>query len=192
MNKLQGILKLEELGLPHAKWQIVRNASELKPLDEKEAPLGWIVRSCLVDGGYEINLPYRISLSKEEVSKTIEEFQKKLKGKGVFVIWKVWDFVKSGSVLLLPKELILEGVKGYVEPLTDGKRCDLTLRYTRDAKSKPDYRHNFYKGNINLLNFHERKKILDCTYNLPLFNHCLEWSFNTWGEFYFHDIMEIK
>ncbi|UZE93911.1 MAG: hypothetical protein IB618_04090 [Candidatus Pacearchaeota archaeon] len=191
MNKLEGILKLEELALPHGDWQIIKKASELNL--NKKTKHGWCIRSCLPPEikKDELALPFAAYVKTEEVSKIIEKFQKKFRGKGIFVVYPAWKFEKSGNLMLLENSIIIEAVEGFVRDLADGKKVDVYYKY-------PKYDDKIYicdvevKGNRDLLSSLEITNLLDHARKIPYKNVVLEWSYDTDNNFYFHDIIEIK
>ncbi len=191
MNKLEGILKLEELGLPHKKWQIVKKAEELNL--NKKTTCGWCIRSCLSNGTgkNELALPFAAYVRAEEIPEIIKKFQKKLEGGGIFVVYPAWRFKKSGNLMLLEYSLIIEAVEGFVRDLADGKRVDVHYQY-------PMYDDKIFvggleiSGNKNLLSDEERASLLGYAKKIPYKNVVLEWSYDTEDNFYFHDITEIK
>jgi len=113
MRKLDGLIELRRRGLPCPDWRVVRNASEIDFLEDQNAPLGWIIRSCLEEGGNELGLPWRAYAQKHEVPRVVEEFRGRLGGKGLFIVQPCWNSVVSGNLLLRGEDVVLEYAKGF-------------------------------------------------------------------------------
>lgn len=91
----------------------MRNASEIDFLEDQNAPLGWVIRSCLEEGGNELGLPWRAYVQKDEVPRVVNQFRSALGSKGLFIIYPCWNSVVSGNLLLRGEDVILEYSKGF-------------------------------------------------------------------------------
>ncbi|MEW5955651.1 MAG: hypothetical protein AB1626_03910, partial [Candidatus Micrarchaeota archaeon] len=91
MRKLDGLIELRRRGLRCPDWRVARNSSEINFLDEQYAPLGWIIRSCLEGGGNELALPYKAYVQKHEVAGVVDDFSRRLEGKGIFIVQPCWN-----------------------------------------------------------------------------------------------------
>ena len=107
------MIELRRRGLHCPDWRVVRNASEIDFLGEQNAPVGWIIRSCLEEGGNELGLPWKAYVQKHEVAGVVEEFSERLRGKGIFIVQPCWNSVVSGNLLLRGDNIVLEYAKGF-------------------------------------------------------------------------------
>ena len=188
MDKYQGLKLIELLDLPHPDWEFIRSSTELKKFYEKEAKYGWTVRSCLPGSEEVLYLPHKNWAKKEEVPNIIDEFQRKLNGRAIFVVYPSWEFVKSGNILISENEITLEGVYGFLGSLLRGEKApDAT--YTSD---RFNISFKLKNGDPNFLDTRYKRRIERVLVNVTTHNILLEWSITTEDELFFHDLIEIK
>jgi hypothetical protein len=187
MNKLQGLIEIEKLGLPHPKWEFVKNSSELKYIGEEDEYVGWTVRTCLDKGGDEFNLPHANWLKKEEILNAIENFKKKIKEEATFIVYPSWEFVKGANIMFTKNEIIIEAVKGRLHKLLYGGSPDLNIVFSR---TKPPVE-LVWQGDKGVISDSEYKHLLEL--NEKVFgNKIFQWSHTTNGKYLFHDLRELK
>jgi hypothetical protein len=187
MRKLDGLLEIEKLGLPHPKWEFVREPSELRYIGKKDEYVGWTVRTCLDKGGNEFYLPHANWIKGEEVPQKIKEFKEKVKQEATFVVYPSWKFIKGANIMFIENEIIIEAVKGKLHKLLYGGSPDLQLTYSRTIHPKK----LFSKGKEDLLSKAEYNYLLSLNKKISG-NKILQWSHTTSGKYFFHDLRELK
>jgi len=184
MNKLEGLLEIERLKLPHPKWEFVEDVSELRWIGEEDEYVGWTVRTC-TKSIEEFYLPHANWLTKEEVKRKISEFKKKFP-EAIFVVYPSWEFIKAACIGFYENQIIIEVVKGKIQRLLYKGLPDLTIIYERFST-----RELFHRGNKNLLSEKEYRMLLSLKYKIEG-NKILQWSHTTNEKYFFHDLRDYK
>ncbi|MFZ5391012.1 MAG: hypothetical protein ACOZAJ_01930, partial [Patescibacteria group bacterium] len=127
MDLQQGLKLIEELKLPHPDWRFVTDKKDLEGLSKVLAYAGWTIRTIKVLKGNYKNY-YANWLSLKRLSSTLVDFQKKLKHKGLFIVYPSWRWRKGGTLLVDKQGFIVEATKGQIADLA--RHGQVQARYT--------------------------------------------------------------
>jgi len=183
MNFYQGLKLIDRLKLPHPTWQFVRQGSKLNDLARIPAYAGWTIRTAAVAGAAYQNL-YVNWLARTKVAATVDKFQRKLRGRGIFVVYPSWRWRKGGAVLVEPHQLVIEAVKGAVVDLARHGRVDVRYVIKRGRVVTVD-------GQSQLISQTELAKIKQPAKLLPRGSYYLEWGVSTRGQFIFYRLTDL-
>ncbi len=183
MKLHQGLLKIDKLGLPHPEWQFVKYGKDLSNLKKISAYAGWTIRTMAVTGGQYKNI-YANWLPRSQVIKKVDDFQKQLKGRGLFVVYPSWRWSVGGTLLIEKNQQTIEATKGSI--------VDLTRRGINECC------YIFKKGKVESITGKKMltKKLLNnlrpAIVGLNRGNYYLEWAVSTQGKFIFYRLNDLK
>lgn len=183
MTFLEGLQLIDYFDLPHPAWQFVRKGSELSNINKISAYAGWTIRTAAVFRGKYKNL-YVNWLTAKEVTTKIDKFQKELKGKGLFVVYPSWHWLKGGTMIKEPGRIIIEAIAGAVVDLA------------RHGKVEADYFYSHGKLIIqhddkNIISKKELNYLLRAARLLRSGSYYLEWAVSTKGKFIFYRLRDL-
>src|SRR5438093_8716827 len=137
-GKLEGLSRIQELGLPHPKWSFVAFGERgqdsfgpslpLKIVSNRELVLSssklWTLRTCLVEGtpDMEYGLKRAVGVHVDQLTSRMIEFQKHYDELGlrvVFVVYPYFQASKSGIIEIRHENQIIETVVGEQWRLTE-------------------------------------------------------------------------
>ncbi|MBU0613405.1 hypothetical protein KKB10_05350, partial [Patescibacteria group bacterium] len=145
---------------------------------------GWTIRTVKVVGAPWKNL-YVNWLPKRQVPAKINELQKKLKGKALFVIYPSWKWKKGGTVLIERNRTVIESARGSIVDLMRYGKVDASYFYEQGKLISSS-------GKKKLLSPAERKKILQAERKIKEKEIILEWGITTQNKFIFYRIETLK
>lgn len=178
MNLMDGLQLITKCKLPHPDWQFVRYGKELKNLDKISAPVGWTVRTVAVQGAPFKDI-YANRLIKSEVALTVDKFERKLKGRGWLVVYPSWNWSKCGTLLIEPRQMVIEAVKGEIDDLTRRGRVDSQYIFKKGKLVSET-------GDKSLLTRKDLEQIKKPIKVLPGGSYYLEWAITTNHGFIFY------
>lgn len=175
---MAGLKLIAKYKLPHPDWQFVRRGNELKNLNKASAPVGWTVRTVAVQGAPFKDI-YVNRLIKSKVAVTVDQFQRKLRGRGWLAVYPSWNWCKCGTLLIETRQVVIEAVKGEINDLT--------------RRGRVDSRYIFKKGKLvlavgdkKLLTKKDLEQIKKPIKVLPRGSYYLEWVITTNHKFIFY------
>lgn len=183
MKLYQGLLKMQQLKLPHPDWQFVVKGQGLSDLKKISAYAGWTIRTVKVSSGQYQNI-YDNWVPRNQVGKMVDKFQRKLSGRGLFVVYPSWRWQVGGTLLIEKNRQVVEAAKGAI--------TDLARHGVNDVC------YIFKKGQIDSINGQKilSKKILvnlqSAIKALSKGNYYLEWAVTTQGKFIFYRLNDLK
>jgi len=184
MDIYQGLNKIEKAGLPHPEWEFVESSKDLNKYYNIRDYCGWTIRTVKVVGAPWKNL-YVNWLPKRQVPAKINELQKKLKGKALFVIYPSWKWKKGGTVLIERNRTVIESARGSIVDLMRYGKVDASYFYEQGKLISSS-------GKKKLLSPAERKKILQAERKIKEKEIILEWGITTQNKFIFYRIETLK
>ena len=187
MKKLDGFKEIHNMGLPHPKWEFIKNHSDLKYVGSDDEYIGWTIRTCLDEGGDEFYLPHADWLKKEEIEKKIREFKEKIGEEATFVVYPSWEFNKSANIMFTEDKIVVEAVKGTISKLLYGGCPEFVAVFSRS--SLPMKLHS--EGDESLLTEDEIKMLIKLSNKIEG-NKILQLSHTKKGKYFFHDLRELK
>ncbi len=183
MTFYDGLKLIDKLKLPHPDWQFVRQGSQLKRLARIPAYAGWTIRTAAVRGAAYQNL-YVNWLARARVVAAVDKFQRRLRGRGIFVVYPSWRWRKGGAVLVEPDQMVIEAVKGAVVDLARHGRVDVRYVIRRGRVVTVD-------GQRRFLTIAELAEIKQPARLLPRGSYYLEWGVSTRGQFIFYRLTDL-
>lgn len=183
MTFYDGLKLIQRLQLPHPTWQFVRQGRELKNLERISAYAGWTIRTAEVRGAAYKNL-YVNWLPRAQVAPMVDKFQRQLRGQGVFVLYPSWKWRKGGAVIVEPKQVMIEAVRGAIVDLARHGRVDVRYIYQRGKLVSVE-------GKRNFLNSRDLKHLLAAAKKLKSNSYYFEWAVSTQGKFIIYRLRDL-
>jgi hypothetical protein len=125
MNKIASMSYLIEQNIPTSGFYIINK----KSLEENifsifyKAALGWVIRcgrNPSIKEKPEKGLPWHVCSSVDEMIETVRDFYRELPDDYYVFIHPQREMIKSGNMLVIGKEIIIETVAGWPEGLSHG------------------------------------------------------------------------
>jgi hypothetical protein len=119
-NRYKGLIFLMGNDLPVPSFVKVTNVYDVKDnLEFDEAPFGWTIRTCKINGINEFNLFYKNNVSFKEVKKIVfERLQNHIDE--FYIIYHSWDFDFSCNIIKDQNQYIVEGDVGSQKEISLG------------------------------------------------------------------------
>ncbi|MBT3689821.1 hypothetical protein HOE31_00130 [bacterium] len=186
MNLYHNIRLIDELGIPHPKWEFVRSSKELKKFHTTKDYCGWTIRVAFFKDNDFRKPIYDNWVPKNKVLKKVDEFAELAQNDYFIVVYPSWKFNKSGTLLIDDDQYIIEAHAGSVQDLMRKGNVDTSLVFNREMKLIDDS-----IGNPDFLTKKEIKNILKATdiINKPTM---LEWAIGQQNEFNFNKLEDLK
>ncbi|MFH1235367.1 MAG: hypothetical protein V1685_00310 [Parcubacteria group bacterium] len=194
MTILQGLKIIDRAELPHPEWEFVRTSKDLLPrqgrLGYKRFPkikdyVGWTIRTVdIINGPWE-NL-YVNRLPKKQVPGKVDEFQKRLRGRALFVIYPSWKWKRAGTLLIEKDRVVIEAIRGAIVDLMRHGKVEGAYYFNTALKLVSTV------GDARVITLTERKKILQAVRKIRQKNVILEWGITTQNKFIFYRIEDIR
>ena len=210
-SKLDGLFRIEELGLPHPDWKFVSAESQvtfrLDPhLRSRVTQLGqlklsreekWTVRTCLVGGEpkEEYGLKRAVGILSDKVGDNIAEFNKYYEVRSlypVFVVYPYFSASKSGIVELHRNEHLIEAVEGSQWRLTEEGAPSESWQYRglRETASAVKFEQGPNRE-TRVLNMEELGTLVNLVAQIPENDVLLEWTYTPDGKLLFYDMRSV-
>jgi len=169
--------------MPHPTWQFVRQGSELKRLERISAYAGWTIRTAEVSGAVYKNL-YVNWLPRTQVAATVDKFHRRLRDRGLFVVYPSWHWRKGGVVIVEPGQVVIEAVQGAVVDLARHGRVDAQYIYRRGRLVS-------VVGERRVLSSRDLKHLLSAAGKLKGDSYYFEWGISTRGKFIIYRLRDL-
>lgn len=181
---LQGLKLIDKAGLPHPRWEFVKNSKDLKKFFGTPDYVGWTIRTADVKNGPWKNL-YVNWLKKKQVPAKIDELQKQQKNKAIFVVYPSWRCKKSGTILIDKGMTVIEATKGAIVDLMRYGKVTVRYSYKSGKMTQVD-------GQKDFLTPTERGRILQASKKLKNKGIILEWAIGRQNEFIFYRVENVR
>ena len=210
-TKLEGLLRIDELKLPHPNWKFVTLGSEpeaqlnqrlqSKTINADKLALSdkqkWTVRTCLLGNVTEIEfgLKRAVGIDSNQVADKLKEFREhydRQKLHVVFVIYPYFLASKSGIIELHSFEIMLESVSGSQWRLTEEGAPSESWTYEgpHDKVSVSKFRRKSDQE-MNILTLEEVERLSTCAIAISDNDVLLEWTITPDETLLFYDMRPV-
>lgn len=119
LSKLDGLKRIESLGLPHPDWRFVSHPGEVPREPWSDASVGWTIR-CAPGDRYEFWMPSIHHVDFADVRSAMTALEDACRT-DAFVVYPSWEPIYSGSCYYTRDGGGVELVNGEIGPLLNGR-----------------------------------------------------------------------
>ena len=210
-TKIDGLLRIDELNLPHPDWRFTVAGGELEvgmpfklrplitPLAELELSKDekWTVRTCLLGhlSEMEFGLKRAVGIDANQVAAKVNDFKKhydNLTLHAVFVIYPYFLASKSGIIELHHDNNTIESVSGSQWRLTEEGAPSESWWHEgpRDQASVSKFKHKL-DHETSILTLEEVERLSTCIASIPDDDVLLEWTITPDETLLFYDMRPV-
>lgn len=124
MNKLEGLYELQKLNIPSINWKVFTDSTKL---DERHL---WTIRTAVYRGN-DLNLPKLFGADAQTAEKFARRMNREMGNNGIVIYYPYLIAEKSGNLQISGNSIIIEVIKGDLEPLLRGNSVDATYIYSK-------------------------------------------------------------
>lgn len=144
INKLFGFYEIMNSGLPHVNWKVF---DEKTRLDSNKL---WTIRMA-VQSGSDFSLPRYVGVKSKAAAAKARELLKKYEKKGLVVYYPYFVALKSGTIMVEQRRIVIEAVEGDLWHLVDENQLDVNIIYKNNEEK--------INGNPNFFSSDELRKL---------------------------------
>ena len=147
MNKLEGLYELRKLNIPSINWKVFTDNTKL---DEQHL---WTIRTAVYEGN-DLDLPKLFCVDAQTAEKFARRMNKEMGNNGIVIYYPYLIAQKSGNLQISCNSIIIEAIKGDLEPLLRGNSVDVTYIYSKTGREIVGEEAFLSKKEINSLLFY--------------------------------------
>lgn len=159
MNKLEGLYELQKLNIPCINWKVFTDSTKL---DEQHL---WTIRTAVYEGN-DLDLPKLFGADAQTAETFARKINREIGNNGIVIYYPYLIARKSGNLQISDRSIIIEAIKGDLEPLLRGNSVDVTYIYSKTGRKIVGDESFLSKKEINSLLFYAR-------YLMQLYRHVL-------------------
>ena len=131
MNLYHNIRLIDDLNIPHPKWEFVKSSKELKKFNKIKDYCGWTIRVAFFKND-DFREPIYVNwLPKKQVPKKVDEFAKVAQANYIIVVYPSWKFNKSGTLLIDKDRYVIEATDGSIQDLMRQGKLKTSLVFNK-------------------------------------------------------------